>query len=216
MDVGNHWVHICVPGGGVLRRAAGGGVVAALQQAFVAAGVGRHPDVVLCAPPALGPRGRAGLERQALEAGARAALAMESGLAAAIGAGLPVDDEHGCLVADIGAGWCEAVMVADGRVQMARVSAYDAHPDRRADDVVVDTALRLIEDVWRSERIDALDRGLTLVGGGARVPDLVALVARSCPVRVRAAERPEEAAVRGAARVFDEMRAFSRLAVRRR
>ncbi len=216
VDIGSRWVHICTPGGAVMHRPAGGGLRGVLQQAFVAAGAGRHPDVVLCAQPALGPRERVILERAALAAGARAALAMESGLAAAIGAGLPVAEEHGCLLVDVGAGRCEAVLVAEGKVTLSRVAAYAAHPDREPEDVVVDTALRLVEDVWQGGMIDALDHGLTLVGGGARIPELVSLVATSCPVNVRTADRPEEATVRGAARVFDEMRTFSRLATRRR
>lgn len=216
VDVGSRWVRVCVPGGPVVNRPAGGGLRGSLQQAFVAADAGRHPDVVLCAPPTLGTRERVALEQQALDAGARSALTIESGLAAAIGSGLPVAEEHGCLVADIGAGRCEAALVASGRVALARVGIYADYPDRPAEDVVVDTALRLIEDVWQSGMIDALDEGLTLVGGGARVDSVVSLVAQSCPVGVRTPPRPEECAVRGATHVFEEMRTYSRLARRRR
>lgn len=216
VDIGTCWVHICTPGGEVIHRPAGGDLRALLQQAFVAAGAARNPDVVLCARPVLDQEERTVLEREALAAGARAALAMESGLAAAIGADLPVAEEHGCLVADVGAGRCEAVMVAGGRVVRVRAAEYAAHRDRPPEDVVVDTALRLLEDVWREGRVDALDHGLTVVGGGARVPAVVDLLARSCPVSVRVPERPEEAVVRGAARVFEEARTFARLAARRR
>lgn len=208
------WVRACAPGGRVVRRSAGGSVRAAIEQAFTAVGAAARPDVVLCAPSHAGAGERRRLEEAALRAGARAVLVIDTTLAAAIGSGLPVADEHGCLVADIGAGRCEATHVADGAV-VAAYSRSCGEEGWTPEEVAVDTVLRLLEEMWRTTRVDTLDRGLTVVGGGAMVPELIERITEACPVDVWVPYRADERAVRGAARVFDEMRVFSQLARRR-
>jgi len=214
VDIGTMWVRACLPGGRVVRRSAGGSARDAIERAFAATGAAAHPDVVLCAPTRGDAAERRHLEEDALRAGARAVLVIDTTLAAAIACGLPVADEHGCLVADIGAGRCEATHVADGAVATA-YSRTCGEEGWTPEEVAVDTVLRLLEDMWRATRVDTLDRGLTVVGGGAMVPALIQRITEACPVDVWVPYRADERAVRGAARVFDERRVFSNLARRR-
>ena len=67
------------------------------------------------------PSGITQLERQAVHdtfkaVGARAVRLVEEPLAAAIGAGLPVDDPKGCMIIDIGGGTTEIAIVALGAI----------------------------------------------------------------------------------------------------
>lgn len=171
-------------------------------------------NVVATVPVGLDAAGRRAMERAALDAGASRVLLMEAPLAGAIGCGLPVDSERGCLVLDVGARVCEAALIADGRVAMWQVARNAHWPQDDTVEVAADTALRLIEAVWAAGRIDALDAGLTMLGGWARSRDVVRRVAARCPVDVVTPSRPDERVVCGAASVFEEMATFHRLARR--
>jgi rod shape-determining protein MreB len=52
----------------------------------------------------------------ALNAGARSAFLVEEPMAAAIGAGLPVMEPHGCMIVDIGGGTTEVAVIALGGI----------------------------------------------------------------------------------------------------
>lgn len=65
------------------------------------------PEVMICVSPQLSLGPRCELTETAIEAGARQAWLIEKPLAAAIGAGLPVEERTGMLVCDIGAGTTE-------------------------------------------------------------------------------------------------------------
>ncbi|MFJ9414000.1 MULTISPECIES: rod shape-determining protein [unclassified Streptomyces] len=79
-----------------------------------------RPRVVICVPS-----GITGVERRAVidsarGAGAREVHLIEEPMAAAIGAGLPVDEPVGCMVVDIGGGTTEVAVVSMGGLVTAR------------------------------------------------------------------------------------------------
>jgi rod shape-determining protein MreB and related proteins len=79
-----------------------------------------HPRVVACVPS-----GVSGVERRAvaeacLSAGAREAYLIETPLAAAVGAGLPVEQPAGSMVLDIGAGISEVAVISMGGIVVSR------------------------------------------------------------------------------------------------
>ncbi|MFI9046579.1 rod shape-determining protein [Streptomyces sp. NPDC053427] len=79
-----------------------------------------RPRVVICVPS-----GITGVERRAVidsarGAGAREVHLIEEPMAAAIGAGLPVDEPIGCMVVDIGGGTTEVAVVSMGGLVTAR------------------------------------------------------------------------------------------------
>ncbi|KUL36086.1 rod shape-determining protein MreB [Streptomyces sp. NRRL F-4489] len=79
-----------------------------------------RPRVVICVPS-----GITGVERRAVidsarGAGAREVHLIEEPMAAAIGAGLPVDEPVGCMVVDIGGGTTEVAVVSMGGLVTAQ------------------------------------------------------------------------------------------------
>ena len=98
-----------------------------------------HPRVVVCVPSGVTGVERRAVEEATLSAGARQAYLIEEPMAAAIGAGLPVLEASGSLVADIGGGTAEGAVVSlRGVVLRCRLSlggdqsdAEPAHADPR-------------------------------------------------------------------------------------
>lgn len=74
------------------------------------------PVMVLTVPASATAVERRAAREVAEAAGARAVHLIESPVAAAIGAGLPVADAAGCMVADLGAGTTQAVVISAGGV----------------------------------------------------------------------------------------------------
>lgn len=84
--------------------------------------------VVICVPSAVTNVERRAVEEAALEAGAGEVHLMDEPMAAAIGAGLPVEEPFGSMVVDIGGGTSEVAIVALGGVVTAtsvRVGGFD-------------------------------------------------------------------------------------------
>lgn len=71
---------------------------------------------VLCVPGCITHVEQRALEEAARGAGARAAFILDESVAAAIGAGLPVDEPVGTMVVDIGGGTTDAAVIAMGGV----------------------------------------------------------------------------------------------------
>ena len=79
-------------------------------------GIGRfpRPRVLLAVPSGLTPVERKAMEEAVVEAGGGSVSLVEHALAAAIGAGLPIQDPVGNFVVDVGGGTTEMFMVAMG------------------------------------------------------------------------------------------------------
>lgn len=82
------------------------------------AGAGRFPKprVLVCVASALTPVERRAVEEAVTAGGARSVALVDEPLAAAIGAGLPIQDPVGSFVVDVGGGTSEMAMVALGGV----------------------------------------------------------------------------------------------------
>jgi rod shape-determining protein MreB and related proteins len=74
------------------------------------------PRVLVCVPSSLTPVERHAVEEAVTSAGGRSVSLVDEPLAAAIGAGLPVQDARGSMIVDIGASTSEMAMVALGGV----------------------------------------------------------------------------------------------------
>lgn len=90
----------------VLRRAVGFGL--------------SRPRVVVAVSSLLTPVERRAVEEAVVGAGARSASLVDRSLAAALGAGLPVQEPMGSMVVDVGGGTTEAAMLALGGVATCR------------------------------------------------------------------------------------------------
>jgi rod shape-determining protein MreB len=75
-----------------------------------------RPRVVIGVPSGVTEVEKRAVHDAALNAGARAAYLVEEPMAAAIGAGLPVMEPHGCMIVDIGGGTTEVAVIALGGI----------------------------------------------------------------------------------------------------
>ncbi len=78
------------------------------------------PRVVVCVPSGITDVEKRAVEEAALAAGAREAYLMEEPMAAAIGAGLPVEEPMGSMVVDIGGGTSEVAVISLGGIVTSR------------------------------------------------------------------------------------------------
>jgi len=93
-------------------------------------GAGRmgKPRMVVCVPSAITGVERRAVHQAAMQAGAKAAYLIEEPMAAAIGAGLPVNEPAGSLVVDVGGGTTEVACISLGGIVTAkaiRVGGFD-------------------------------------------------------------------------------------------
>jgi rod shape-determining protein MreB and related proteins len=87
-----------------------------------------RPQVMLCVPSGLTPLERDAVEEAARAAGARAAYLIEEPLAAAIGAGLSIEEPRANVVVDVGGGTSEVAVISLGGIVVSRslrVGGYD-------------------------------------------------------------------------------------------
>jgi rod shape-determining protein MreB len=86
------------------------------------------PKVIICVPSAITQVERKALQEATLHAGARIVYLMEEPMAAAIGAGLPVQEPTGSLIVDVGGGTTEVACISLGGVvasKALRIAGFD-------------------------------------------------------------------------------------------
>lgn len=74
------------------------------------------PRVAICVPSGITQVERRAVMESALLAGAKKVYIIEEPMAAAIGAGLPVDEPQGCMIVDIGGGTTEVAVISLGGI----------------------------------------------------------------------------------------------------
>ncbi|GFZ31166.1 rod shape-determining protein [Clostridium zeae] len=74
------------------------------------------PRIIVCFPSGVTEVERRAIEESTKQAGAREVVLMEEPMAAAIGAGLPVDEPTGSMIVDIGGGTTEVAVVSLGGI----------------------------------------------------------------------------------------------------
>jgi rod shape-determining protein MreB len=79
-----------------------------------------NPRVIICLPTGSTPVERRAIHDSALAAGARKVSLIEEPMAAAIGAGLPVNEPQGSMVVDIGGGTTEIAVISLGGIVYSR------------------------------------------------------------------------------------------------
>jgi rod shape-determining protein MreB len=87
-----------------------------------------RPRVVICVPSAITAVERRAVEEAARRAGAAECKLLEQPMAAAIGAGLPINEPVGNMVIDVGGGTSETALISLGGVvalQAVRVGSFD-------------------------------------------------------------------------------------------
>jgi rod shape-determining protein MreB len=87
-----------------------------------------HPRLMMCAPSGITDVERRALEEASLAAGARSVHLIEEPMAAAIGAGLPIEEPSATAVVDVGGGTSEVAVISLGGTVVSRalrLGGYD-------------------------------------------------------------------------------------------
>jgi rod shape-determining protein MreB len=87
-----------------------------------------HPRLVVCAPTGITEVERRAVEEAAMSAGARRVHLIEEPIAAAIGAGVAIEEPVGRMVVDVGGGTSEVAVISMGAIVLSRsvrVGGYD-------------------------------------------------------------------------------------------
>jgi rod shape-determining protein MreB and related proteins len=79
-----------------------------------------RPRIVICVPSGITPVEKKAVVETTEQAGARAAHIIEEPLAAAIGAGLPIDEPIGSMIIDIGGGTSEVAVISLGGIVVSQ------------------------------------------------------------------------------------------------
>src|ERR1700675_1960838 len=79
-----------------------------------------HPRLITCAPPGVTEVEKRAVEEAALAAGARRVHLIEEPLAAAIGAGVAIEEPVGRMVLDVGGGTSEVAVISLGGIVVSR------------------------------------------------------------------------------------------------
>jgi len=129
---------------------------------------------------------------------------VESLLAGAIGAGLPIDQRVGGLICDVGAGVLELGAIGEGRLlaqSSAKVGASDYLDDRQRLVASAAGALhRLLLKVPTATARELLSRPLHVVGGGALLGELKKDLADGLRLDVVLDDDPRQAVIKGLSR----------------
>jgi rod shape-determining protein MreB len=80
----------------------------------------RKPKVIICTPSGVTQVEKRALEKATLQAGAKEVYLIEEPMAAAIGAGMPINEPIGNMVVDIGGGTCETAVISLGGIVTGR------------------------------------------------------------------------------------------------
>ncbi|MEO5865673.1 MAG: rod shape-determining protein [Sphingomonas sp.] len=149
---------------------------------------GRHPNIVVCIPSGATQVERRAIRQAATKAGARAVRLIEEPMAAAIGAGLFVNEPVGSMVVDIGGGTTEVAVIslsnlahhASVRVGGDRMDDAITSSIRRNHNLVIGeaTAERIKLEIGIA-RMPSDGRGLTM---GVKGRDLVNGVPRELEI----------------------------------
>src|SRR3954465_5881302 len=89
---------------------------------------GAHPRLIVCAPSGVTGVEKRAVEEASLAAGARRVHLIEEPIAAAIGAGLEIDEPVGNMVVDVGGGTTEVAVISLGGIVVAesiRTGGYE-------------------------------------------------------------------------------------------
>ncbi len=78
------------------------------------------PRVIVCIPSGVTEVERRAVEEAVMQAGAKEVVPIEEPMAAAIGAGLPVDEAQGSMIVDIGGGTTEVAVISLGGIVSSR------------------------------------------------------------------------------------------------
>ena len=101
-----------------------------------------HPRIVIGVPSGITQVEKRAVRDSAMQAGAREVYLIEEPMAAAIGAGLPIQEPGGNMIVDIGGGTTEVAVISLSGIVYSQVGAHRGRRDGRGDRPVHPQALQ--------------------------------------------------------------------------
>jgi len=123
------------------------------------------PRVIVCVPSGVTSVEQRAVEEAVIEVGARKAVIVAEPLAAAVGAGLPVEGTRGCMVVDVGGGTTEVAVFVRGAIVVGRSTRVGGDDL----DLAVQAHLRKHHGLQVGER--TAERIKCVLGSAARRPE---------------------------------------------
>lgn len=131
----------------------------------------RRPRILICVPASATPVERRAVYETAVSSGSRQVFLVEEPVAAAIGAGMPVDEPRGSMVIDIGGGTTDIAVLSLGGVLQARSLRCAGNAFDEAIIRYVRRRHQLLIGEANAERIK-IEAGSALLDGGDRQVDV--------------------------------------------
>ncbi|MCH9808739.1 MAG: rod shape-determining protein [Alphaproteobacteria bacterium] len=131
----------------------------------------RRPRILICVPASATPVERRAVYETAVSSGSRRVYIVEEPVAAAIGAGMPVDEPRGSMVVDIGGGTTDIAVLSLGGVLQARSLRCAGNAFDEAIIRYVRRRHQLLIGEANAERIK-IEAGTAMVDGNDRAVDI--------------------------------------------
>ena len=131
----------------------------------------RRPRILICVPASATPVERRAVYETAVSSGSRVVYLVEEPVAAAIGAGMPVDEPRGSMVIDIGGGTTDIAVLSLGGVLQARSLRCAGNAFDEAIIRYVRRQHQLLIGEANAERIK-VEAGTATKGGESRAVDI--------------------------------------------
>ncbi|MBU1210953.1 MAG: rod shape-determining protein [Alphaproteobacteria bacterium] len=130
-----------------------------------------RPRILICVPASATPVERRAVYETAVSSGSRRVYLVEEPVAAAIGAGMPIDEPRGSMVIDMGGGTTDIAVLSLGGVLQARSLRCAGNAFDEAIIRYVRRRHQLLIGEANAERIK-IEAGTAIAGGGGRDVDI--------------------------------------------
>src|SRR5205823_3443358 len=154
-----------------------------------------RPRIVIGVPSGITQVEKRAVRDSAMQAGAREVYLIEEPMAAAIGAGLPIQEPGGNMIVDVGGGTTEVAVISLSGIVFAKSvrTCLERTPPGLAADIV--------------------DKGIVLTGGGALLLGLDHLLRQETNLPVTVGDDPLSCVALGTGKVLDELDLLKKVAI---
>src|SRR5207245_319308 len=151
-----------------------------------------HPRIVIGVPSEITPVEKRAVQDSAYRARASEVYLVEQAMAAAIGAGLPIEEPSGNMVVDIGGGTTDIAVISMSGIVYSRLARERTPPELSA---------------------DISDRGIVLTGGGALLKNLDKRIREETGLPVSIADDPLASVVLGTGKMLSDFRLLRQVSI---
>src|SRR5574341_936142 len=200
-----------------------------------------HPRIVIGVPSGITQVEKRAVRDSAMQAGAREVYLIEEPMAAAIGAGLPIQEPGGNMIVDMGGGTTEVAVISLSGIVYAksvRIAGERLTMEVKGRDLIdgipktitvtdeeirealrepvmaiVDTVRTCLERTPPELAADIVDKGIVLTGGGALLRGLALLLRQETDLPITVADDALSCVALGVGKVLDELGLLKKVAI---